>query len=97
MIYKSCKYIQHGIAFRHDAVSICNKLCGTKRYEKFNKYIGLFISTIINLEQARYGYGRKFAQKRIKPTTIKLPSKNGKPDYEFMEKFIKSLPYSASI
>ena len=67
------------------------------RYEKFNKYIGLFISTIINLEQARYGYGRKFAQKRIKPTTIKLPSKNGKPDYEFMEKFIKSLPYSASI
>ena len=67
------------------------------RYEKFNKYIGLFISTIINLEQARYGYGRKFAQKRIKPTTIKLQSKNGKPDYEFMEKFIKSLPYSASI
>lgn len=36
MIYKSCNYIQHGIAFRHDAVSICNKLCGTKRYEKFN-------------------------------------------------------------
>lgn len=67
------------------------------RYENFNKYIGLFISTVINLEQARYGYGRKFAQKRIKPTTIKLPSKNGKPDYEFMEKFIKSLPYSASI
>ncbi len=36
MKYKSCKYIQCGIAFRHDAVSICNKLCGTKRYEKFN-------------------------------------------------------------
>lgn len=36
MIYKSCKYIQGGIAFRHDAVTLCNKLCGTKRYEKFN-------------------------------------------------------------
>ncbi len=36
MSYKSCKYIQGGIAFRHDAVSLCNKLCGTKRYEKFN-------------------------------------------------------------
>lgn len=36
MIYKSCKYIQGGIAFRHDAISLCNKLCGTKRYEKFN-------------------------------------------------------------
>lgn len=67
------------------------------RYDKFNKYIGLFISTVINLEQARYGYGRKFAQKRIKPTIIKLPVKNGKPDYDFMEKFIKSLPYSSSI
>lgn len=36
MKYRSCKYIQGGIAFRHDAVSLCNKLCGTKRYEKFN-------------------------------------------------------------
>lgn len=36
MGYKSCKYIQGGIAFRHDAVTLCNKLCGTKRYDKFN-------------------------------------------------------------
>ena len=50
MIYKSCKYIQHGIAFRHDAVSICNKVCGTKRYEKFNipykgDFYGQYIAT----------------------------------------------------
>lgn len=50
MIYKSCKYIQHGIAFRHDAVSICNKLCGTKRYEKFNiNYEGDFYKKYIDV------------------------------------------------
>lgn len=50
MRYKSCKYIQHGIAFRHDAVSICNKLCGTKRYEKFNiPYEGDFYQKYIDV------------------------------------------------
>lgn len=67
------------------------------QFKQFNKYIALFIATIINLEQIRYGYGRKFAQKRIKPTKIKLPFKNDEIDFEYMEKFIKSLPYSSSI
>ena len=68
------------------------------RSEKFNKYNALFISTVINLEQIRYGYGRKFAQKRIKITKIKLPvDKNGDVDYEFMENYIKTMPYSSNI
>lgn len=67
------------------------------QFKQFNKYIALFIATVINLEQIRYGYGRKFAQKRIKPTKIKLPVKNGEIDFDYMEKFIKSLPYSSSI
>lgn len=50
MKYKSCKYIQGGIAFRHDAVSLCNKLCGTKRYEKFNiPYVGNFYENFIKV------------------------------------------------
>lgn len=67
------------------------------QFKQFNKYIALFIATVINLEQIRYGYGRKFAQKRIKPTKIKLPMKNRKIDFDYMERFIKSLPYSSSI
>ena len=62
-----------------------------------NKYIALFISTVINAEQYRYNYGRKCSQERMKKSYIKLPSKKGKPDFEFMENFIKSLPYSNSI
>lgn len=64
---------------------------------KMNKYIGLFLTTIMNLEQYRYNYGRKCSQTRMKEIKIKLPERNGKPDFEFMEKYIKSLSYSSSL
>lgn len=64
---------------------------------KMNKYIALFLVTILNLENYRYNYGRKASQTRMKVTEIMLPQLNGKPDYKFMEDFIKSLPYSRSI
>ena len=63
-----------------------------------NIYLALFLKTIISLEQFRYGYGRKFAQMRIKNTKIKLPvDSNGNPDWQFMEDYIKSLPYSSNL
>ncbi len=62
-----------------------------------NKYVAMFLVTIMNLEKYRYNYGRKCSQTRMKQISIKLPSINGKPDFEFMERFIKSLPYSGSI
>jgi len=63
----------------------------------FNKYSAMFLTTILNFEQYRYNYGRKSCQDRMEKSRIKLPSKNGKPDFEFMEQFIKSLPYSSSL
>ncbi len=36
MKYRSCKYIQGGITFRPDGITICNKLWGAKRYEQVN-------------------------------------------------------------
>lgn len=63
-----------------------------------NSYIAIFFVGIINLEQYKYGYGRKFAQKRIKETIIKLPvSLQGEPDFKFMGNYIKSLPYSGNL
>jgi len=62
-----------------------------------NKYIALFIATVINSEQYRYNYGRKCCQERMQKSHIKLPAKSGKPDFEFMENYIKSLLYSSSI
>jgi hypothetical protein len=59
-----------------------------------NKYIALFLVTILKLEQYRYNYGRKCSQSRMKERSIKLPVKNGQPDWQFMEDYIKGLPYS---
>lgn len=60
-----------------------------------NKYIGLFIATVISLDKYRFGYGRKWELEKMKATVITLPvDKNGEPDWHFMEHYIKSLPYS---
>lgn len=64
---------------------------------ELNKDIAMFLTTIINQEQYRYNYGRKCSQTRMKGRSIKLPSKNKQPDFEYMENFIKSLPYSSSL
>ena len=61
---------------------------------KMNKYIALFFVTLINMENFRYNYGRKFNQLKIKNCDIKLPVKeDGKPDFEYMENYMKNLPY----
>lgn len=64
---------------------------------EMNKYVALFLVTIMNLEQYRYNYGRKCSQTRMKQISIKLPAKKGQPDFDYMENFIKSLNYSGSI
>jgi hypothetical protein len=64
-----------------------------------NKYNALFINNLLNKEMAlRCNYGRAANKERIENFKIKLPiDKNGDPDWKFMEDYIKSLPYSASI
>ena len=59
-----------------------------------NKTIAIFILTLLNNEQYKYSYGRAFLIDRIKDTLLKLPvNNNGEPDWEYMETYIKSLPY----
>ena len=64
---------------------------------KINKYIAIFLTTIMNKEQYRYNYGRKCSQERMQKIHIKLPSRNGAPDWQFMEDYIKALPYSVNL
>ncbi len=63
-----------------------------------NQYIAMFIITVIKANKYRFGYGRKWTLEKMKDTLIKLPSKkDGSPDFEYMEKYIKTLPYSDRI
>lgn len=69
-------------------------------YPKFelNPYIAMFLTTLIRKEKYRFSYGRKWHLGRMKESKIKLPiDANGKPDWKFMEDYIKSLPYSANL
>ena len=64
---------------------------------KLNKYIAMFLVTVLNAEQYRYNYGRKCSQSRMKDISVKLPAKKDRPDWHFMESYIKSLPYSSNL
>lgn len=63
----------------------------------FNKYIALFICAVLKQEKYRYSYGRKWVLENMRSTVIKLPAYQGKPDFNFMENYIKSLPYGDRI
>lgn len=69
-------------------------------YPKFelNPYIGMFLVTLIRRERYRYNYGRKWHKERMEKSIIKLPvDSKGNPDWQFMEDYIKSLPYSKAL
>lgn len=70
----------------------------TAKYKDFNKYMALFITTILNQEQYRFSYGRAVYSNVFRNMVIKLPAIQNQdgsysPDWEYMEKYIKSLPY----
>lgn len=68
------------------------------KHKMLNKFTGLFIATIIKQNKYKYSFGRKAFYNKFTKDEIKLPSNaDGQPDWEFMENYIKSLPYSASL
>ena len=62
-----------------------------------NKFVGLFLVTIINQENTKWSYGRQIRLGDLQSLKVKLPTKNNQPDWQFMEDYIKSLPYSKSL
>lgn len=65
---------------------------------EMNRNVALFLTTLINKEQYRYSYGRKCSQIKLRNARIKLPvTTEGTPDWQFMEDYIKSLPYSKNL
>lgn len=65
---------------------------------KINKYVAFFLVTLIRMEKYRYSYGRKWGIERMRESLIKLPiDEKGNPDFQFIESYVKSLPYSSSL
>ena len=60
--------------------------------------IYLFLQTLLSANRFKYAYGRKVTEALYKETIIKLPVlEDGRPDWQFMENYIKSLPYGDRI
>lgn len=58
----------------------------------------LFVCTMIRHERGRFSYGYKWGLKRMKATTIRLPSNESRePDWQGMSRFVQGLPFSGSI
>ena len=66
----------------------------TLKNDKLNKYSALFICTILNKEDYKYSYWRARILSKIVDEIIKLPVDNDwNPDRNFMENYIRNLPY----
>ena len=59
---------------------------------KLNKFNALFLVTVFDLERYRYSFGRKY-KTNLSKARVLLPAKDNEPDWEFMENYIKTLPY----
>jgi len=65
---------------------------------ELNKYIAMFIITIIKSSRYKFSYGRKWTLEKMKESTIKLPkAEDNSLDWLYMENYIRSLPYSDRI
>lgn len=64
--------------------------------ENLNKYNAMFLIAVLDQERYRYSYGRKY---KPSDTKLKLPAiltakGEYEPDWQWMEDYIKGLPYS---
>ena len=67
-----------------------------------NVYNAQFLIGVLDQERYRYSFGRKYKKEVIKASKIKLPTtQNSKgeyePDWQWMEDYIKGLPYSSCL
>ena len=70
--------------------------------ENIPSFSKMFIATLINNDSYKCAYGRQYRQKTLAKHQIKLPitkTPSGVtcPDWQFMEDYIKSLPYSGCL
>ena len=59
-------------------------------------HIAIFIATVIKNESIKYAFNNKWTKELMERSEIALPAKaDGTPDFDFMERYIRSLPYSS--
>lgn len=68
------------------------------RVDWINLCTALFFISMLKQEKYKYSYGRAFKKELISNTVLKLPATaENMPDWDFMENYMKSLPYGDRI
>lgn len=81
-----------GYAFFHPYKTLFSNDCRKLRPYRKSRYIGFFLANQISIQKEKYGYGYKMGTARLKKQKILLPvTKEGTPDYEFMEEYMKMI------
>ncbi len=97
-ISKNCITIANsgsvGSSFYHPYKFVASDHVTHLKNRKMSKYTYLFLSTLTNRFSKKYNFNREINDKRISREKILLPiDKYGKPDYNYMEQYIKNLSY----
>ncbi|MEE0683136.1 MAG: restriction endonuclease subunit S [Bacilli bacterium] len=81
-----------GASFYHQYEFIGSDHITAFKNEKFNKYIYLFLATIVSRISDKYSFNREINDFRISNEKVLLPvNEDGNPDYEYMEQYIKNI------
>lgn len=85
-----------GNAFYHSGEFVCDdNILVLLEKEPLSDLTKLFVSVALTQDKYRYSYGRQYRQKNFATHIIRLPqTSDGKPNWEWMENYMKSLPYS---
>lgn len=78
-----------GSAFYHTYRFIASDHVTHLKNNNLNKFSYLFIANMLRRLEGKYSFNREINDFRIKRERILLPTKNNRPDYEFMEQYMK--------
>ena len=83
-----------GASFYHQYEFVGSDHITSLKNDKFNKYIYLFLTTVVSRIGDKYSFNREINDFRISKEKILLPvDKNDNPDYEYMEQYIKNIMF----
>lgn len=91
-----------GYVFYHNYDFVASDHCTVLRIKDkniiLNEFLAIFLKPIIEAIKPKYNFAREISDYRLNKEKIILPTDDkGKPDWNFMESYIKTLPYSSSL
>ena len=97
-IFKNCITIANsgsvGATFYQSFSFVASDHITKLENENFSEFTYRFIASITKRLSEKYSFNREINDKRIQREKIMLPiDKDGKPDYEYMENYIKKMEY----